>query len=374
MPAKWKIKEVEQLSKKLSESPVVAVAGVKGLPSKQFQEIRAKLHGRVDIKVVKNRLARLAIEKSSRKGLKDLEKHIEGPTALVFSQENPFKLYQMFAESRVKAPAKAGQEAPEDIVVPAGDTPFKPGPIIGDLQEAGIKAKIQGPIIVVAQDSPVIKQGEEFSAKLATVLAQMDILPMEIGIDIRAALEDGMLYEADVLRIDKEKTLSDFAAAHQNAISLAVEAGIYNAETTGIMIAKAAREARNLALEAEIYNAETMDYFLSKAGSEAKGLAAAAKYEPGAAAEEKKEEPKEEKAKEAPEVEAEEEKAEEAKEEKPVEGAPREEAKPEEVKEEPKEEKKEEAPTGEKEEVKEEAPAEEKKEAETESGSQTKSE
>ncbi len=296
MPAKWKIKEVEELAGKLSESPVIAVAGVKGLPSKQMQEIRKKLHGDVEIKVVKNRLARRAFEKVDRKGLKDLEESINGPTAILFSKENPFKLTKLFNESRVKAPAKEGQEAPEDIVVPAGDTPFKPGPIIGDLQEVGIKAKIQGPIIAVVKDSPVIKKGETFSGKLAGVLAQMDIYPMEIGIDVRAAYEDGIVYGADTLSIDAEKVLSDMAAAHQHAINLSVEAGIFNKASLPVLLTKAAGGARSLAIEAEIYNEETIDYFLSKGSSEAKGLAASVSYEPGAkpAPEEKKQEEKKE--------------------------------------------------------------------------------
>ena len=109
MPAKWKIKEVEELTKLIKESPVVAVASIDGLPSKQTQEIRAKLHGQLVMKVVKNRLAKMAFENAAVKGYKDLEENISGSTALIFSKENPFKLYQQFKASRVNAPAKSGQ-------------------------------------------------------------------------------------------------------------------------------------------------------------------------------------------------------------------------------------------------------------------------
>jgi large subunit ribosomal protein L10 len=211
MPAKWKFKEVEELTKLVKESPVVAIANIEGLPSKQMQEIRAKLHGLVTMKVVKNRLAKMAFEKAGIKGIKELEERIDGQTALIFSDENPFKLFQRFKASRVNAPAKAGQKAPTDIVVPAGDTPFKPGPIIADLQGVGIKAKIQGPIIVVQQDSPVIKEGDAFSSQLASVLAQMDIKPMVIGVNIRAALEKGTIYGSDVLDVSAEDTIAAMA-------------------------------------------------------------------------------------------------------------------------------------------------------------------
>jgi large subunit ribosomal protein L10 len=325
MPAKWKIKEVEELTRLVKESPVVAVANVTGLPSKQMQEIRKGLKGKLDMKVVKNRLAKMAFEKAGIKGIKELEDRIDGPTALIFSQEDPFKLYQKFVDSRVNAPAKPGQIAPMDIVVPAGDTSFKPGPIIADLQGAGIKAKIQGPIIVVMQDSPVIKKGEAFSAQLASVLSQMDINPMEIGINVRAVLENGTVYDAEVLNIDKEATLGKLAVAYQNALNLAVEVCYPTKESVKLMIAKAANNAKNLAIEAEIYNDETVDYFRSKAEREAKGLATAANYTPG----EKVESPKEEKKEEVPAEEAAKEISEESKEvkEEVKEEAPSEEAK-----------------------------------------------
>jgi len=328
MPAKWKVKEVEELTKLVKESPVIAVASVTGLPSKQMQEIRRNLKGQLEMKVVKNRLAKMAFENAGVKGIKELEEKIDGPTALIFSKEDPFKLYQKFVASRVNAPAKPGQIAPADIVVPAGDTSFKPGPIIGDLQGAGIKAKIQGPIIVVMQDSPVIKEGEEFSAQVANVLTQLEIFPMDIGINITSVLENGTVYGSDVLNIDKDATLGQLATAYQNALNLSVEVGYPTADSVKLMIAKAANNAKNLAIDAEIYNGETVDYFLSKAEREAKGLAGAASYTPGAAAEAPKEEaPAEEKKEEA----KEEAPAEEKKEEAPAEEAPKEDAESEEV-------------------------------------------
>ena len=256
MPAKWKVKEVEVLTKKLKEYPVVAVAGIKGLPSKQMAQIRKKLHGQVEIKIVKNSLINRAFEKAKIEGLVELEKSVEGPTAIILTKENPFKLAQMFMSSRVHAPAKAGDIAPFDIIVPAGSTPFKPGPIIGELQAVGIKAKIQGPVIAVIEDSPVIKKGEKFSAKLASVLSQLEVAPMELGIDLRAALEKGMVYGADALGLSQEKVLAQIGEAYHNALNLAVEARIFNSVSTPVIIEKAVRVAKGVAVEAKIYTEE----------------------------------------------------------------------------------------------------------------------
>ena len=276
MPAKWKFKEVEGLKKKLSESPIIGVAGIEGLPAKQFAQIRGSLHDEVEIEVVKNRLARLAFEeaKKKRKGLEELEAKLEGPTALIFTKENQFELYKKFEEKKIPSVAKPADLAPDDLVVPAGDTPFKPGPIIGELQKVGIKAKIQGGIIVVTEDSPVIKKGEKFSKELAEVLGRMEIEPMKIGINLRAAYEDGMVYGSDVLGVSTEETLSKIVAAHQNALNLSINAEIYNNETVLHFLRNAHQKAIGLSLEAELINRGSIKILLGKASSQAIALSA----------------------------------------------------------------------------------------------------
>ena len=57
------------------------------------------------------------------------------------------------------APAKPGDIAPEDIIVKEGETPFKPGPIVGELQKAGIPAAIEGGKIVIRKDKVLVEKG-----------------------------------------------------------------------------------------------------------------------------------------------------------------------------------------------------------------------
>jgi len=182
-------------------------------------------------------------------------------------------------------------------MIPAGDTPFKPGPIIGDLQKVGIKAKIQGGKIVITDDSLVVKKGGVISADLANVLSRLGIQPVELGLKITSAYESGMLYPGDVLDIDSEKTIADLQTAHTLSLNLAYNAGIYNKETTRLFLRKAFTEAMSLAINAEIVNKETIEMLLAKANMQMQSIAAAAAGEAPAettapAAEEKKEEKK----------------------------------------------------------------------------------
>jgi len=274
MPAKWKIKEVEELTNMLRDSPVIGVASISGLPSKQFQEIRAKLKGSVNIKVAKITLLKRAFEANKKvvKGITDLEPMMQGPTAIITTTENPFKLQKILSESKTPSYAKEGEVAPYDIVIPAGDTPFKPGPIIGELQEVGIKAKIQGPSITVVEDSLVVKEGEEINKKVASVLQRMEVKPMYVGIDLRAALEHGVVYDSKILTIDSEETKKTLATAYSNALNLAFNAGIMNKTTVEIFLADASQKALNLAVNAGIINKDTIEVLLSKGRLQAQVL------------------------------------------------------------------------------------------------------
>ncbi|MBE6493413.1 MAG: 50S ribosomal protein L10, partial [Methanosphaera stadtmanae] len=182
-----------------------------------------------------------------------------------FTEMNPFKLFKILEDSKTEAPAKAGSIAPADIVVPAGDTSFPPGPILGELQQAGIPAKIDKGSIVVTDDAVVVEEGEPVPKNVADILTKLEIYPMEVGMDLLAVCEGNTVYTSDVLAIDEEETKTSLATAYQNAINLSVFAGILNSESAPLLIQKAARDAMNLAINANILTSETTDKILSKA-------------------------------------------------------------------------------------------------------------
>jgi len=270
MVATWKIKEVENLAERISKSKVVGLVNISGIPSRQFQQMRKGLRGKAEIKVTKNSVMKRAFEKTK---LKDLGEYIQGSMGIVFTDLDPFKLNKLMKSTKTTAPAKPGSIANKDIVVPAGDTPFKPGPIIGELQRVGIKAKIEGRKIVVTEDSLVVREGEVISADLANVLTRLGIEPMEMGLEINAAYENGIIYTGDILNVDEEKTIANLKNAYQQALNLALNAKIYNSVTINLFLRKAFSDAISLAINAEIINKETIGFMLSKANMQMLSLA-----------------------------------------------------------------------------------------------------
>ncbi len=279
MVATWKYKEVDEIADKISNTKVVGLVDVKNIPSRQFQLMRKTLQNNAEVKVTRNRLIKLAFEK---KGMNEFSNHVTGQTGLVFTNLNPFKLKKLLDKSKTNASPRAGAIAPFDIVVPKGPTSFAPGPILGDLQKAGIKAKIEGGKIVVASDSRVATEGDVISQGLATVLSRLGIKPIEVGLKIQAAYEDNIIYSPETLTIDEQATLASFRGAYSGAMNLAINARIFNKTSITPLLRRAFTKAKNLALNAEIINKITIPVFIGRANAQMLAVAAIISKNPDA--------------------------------------------------------------------------------------------
>src|SRR5687767_1740834 len=160
--AKWKKEELETIVKLLKDSPVIGLANVDAIPSPQMQAMRKTLRDDATIKISKNSLLALALKEAGmgKRGLEGLTENIGGSTAIIATKMKPHRLYRRLEAAKTKAPLKTGQKALEDITVPKGETQVKPGPIVGDLQKAGIPAAIDQGKGVIKQNKVVLKAGE----------------------------------------------------------------------------------------------------------------------------------------------------------------------------------------------------------------------
>ncbi|MFQ5475246.1 MAG: 50S ribosomal protein L10, partial [Candidatus Nanoarchaeia archaeon] len=144
----------------------------------------------------------------------------------------------------------------------------------GELGGVGIPAGIEGGKVTIKKDTVVVKEGEAINAKLAGLLTRLGIEPMEIGLALTAAYEDGNIFTKDILSIDEKAYLNNITTAHRWAFNLAMDAGILTKETTELMITKAFSDARALAVSQHILTEVTRDLLLSKAEQHAMGLKA----------------------------------------------------------------------------------------------------
>ena len=140
----------------------------------------------------------------------------------MFTREDPFSIYKALEKSKVSAPARAGQKAPNDISIPAGPTPFPAGPMIGEFGQLGIKTEVKEGKISIKEDKLLLKEGDEIKPKVADLLAKLGIEPMRIGINLTLAYENGMIYRKDVLGVSEEEYISNIRLGSSQAFNLAM--------------------------------------------------------------------------------------------------------------------------------------------------------
>lgn len=266
---------VQQLAKSIQAAPMTALVGIRGVPAAAMQKIRRELRESGHPMVVAtNSALRHALEQAAaeRPALKPLLDHVTDQTGLLVAEGNPFGLAHELSQTRSATPARGGELAPHDIIVPGGATSFKPGPIVGELQQAGFPAAIEKGRVVLKKDTTIVKAGSRIPRPVATLLTRMDILPLEAGLDLRALVDGGTFYPGSILAVDLGAQRQEVVTAHQRAIAVALELGWTNSITLPLLVTRAFRQAMSVALRAGYVTRQTIPALVARAVREARAV------------------------------------------------------------------------------------------------------
>jgi large subunit ribosomal protein L10 len=270
---------VEALSQSILDRPMTALVGLRGVPASALQKMRRDLRARNQpIVVATNSAIRHALEKAvkERPSLAPLLEQVQDQTAVLAAEGNPFALYQQFLKTRSPTPARGGELAPADIVVPAGTTSFKPGPIVGELQHAGFPAAIEKGKVILKKDTTIVRAGGVISREVATMLTRLDIFPLEVGLSLRAVVEGDTFYPPSVLAVDLDAQRADLVRASRRALGLALAIGYATPATAPLLLTKAHRAALAVAIAAGYATPETIEPLFAQAMREAAAVTRAA--------------------------------------------------------------------------------------------------
>lgn len=109
MPTQAKAERIDELKARLADAQAAVLTEYRGLTVRQISELRRQLKGAAaEYRVVKNRLARIAIEGSP---LAPLRKHLTGPSGLVIMRRDPVaatKTLTAFAKTNPALTVKVG--------------------------------------------------------------------------------------------------------------------------------------------------------------------------------------------------------------------------------------------------------------------------
>jgi len=285
--ASWKKEIFQKLAELIEKYPVVAIADLQKVRSSQIQEIRKKLRGQAEVLVAKNTILKKAASVIDEKKphINDFAEGVAGSSLLLFTGMNPYALILFLNRNKVRVPAKAGDTATSEIMIPAGNTGLQPGPVISEFGEVKVVTRIEGGSIWVAKDTVVAWKGDTISPKLASLLSKLGMKPMEAGLSIVRAFDAGTVLKLDDLVFDLDSYRSNLEEACRDAFALSVETEYVLPETAPMIIGSVYREALYLANEIEYPTSENVGDLVKQAYSEMRVLSdAAAKINSEAAA------------------------------------------------------------------------------------------
>jgi len=266
--------QLQELPKKYK---VLALVRMEKVRASQILPLRKKLRDDVEFVSIKDKVAQKALENVDVPGIKDIVSKLTGQCLFMFTNMSPFKLNVLLAKNKIMLPARGGDIASIDVVVPAKNTGIAPGPMLTEFKNAKIPTKIDQGTIWITKDTIPAKKGEVISEQLAALLGKMDIKPVEAEIVLESALEEGLVYAKEDMVIDVEQFAQEIVQAHQEAISLSIEIAYVTPENVEQILAKAAQSARSVSVESGFLTDETKEQVLQKGQGQAQALARKAK-------------------------------------------------------------------------------------------------
>jgi large subunit ribosomal protein L10 len=145
VPTQEKVETVEDLKRRLTDVKTVLLTEYRGLTVQQLSDLRKQLRAvSAEYKIVKNRLARLAVDSVQLDGV---GVHLKGPTGMILSKDDPVavaKTLHTFARTNqalvIKAGYVEGQVLPAEGLKALADLPSR------DALRSQLVGAIQGPL------------------------------------------------------------------------------------------------------------------------------------------------------------------------------------------------------------------------------------
>jgi len=160
------------------------------------------------------RLEAAGNKKGADQALRMLEM-VEGNIGIVFCPNTVGvgAIREEITSEQVQTAAKAGINAPCDVVVPAGPTGQDPSQT-SFFQALDIPTKINRGQVEIVSDVKLVTKGEKVNRSAAELLVMLNIKPFYYGITVHHIYANGDVFPADVLDI----SASDIAQAFSSAV------------------------------------------------------------------------------------------------------------------------------------------------------------
>jgi len=216
----------DKLVKLLEQYSKVFIVGVDNVGSNQMQRIRQGLRGKGVVLMGKNTMMRKVIRGylQNNPAFEALLPYIRGNIGFVFTTGDLAAVRKVIQEQKVSAAAKAGTIAPNDVIVPPGNTGLEPTQT-GFLQALNIPSKISKGQIEIVNEVHLIKKGQKVGTSEATLLTKLDIKPFSYGMSILTVYDEGTVFDASLLDMTDDQVVAKFQAGVKNIAAASLATG-----------------------------------------------------------------------------------------------------------------------------------------------------
>jgi len=277
----------EELTEHFGNYSKMFLVDVDNVGSNQLHQIRIALRGKALIYCGKNTQMRRVIRELEKENpqLERVRNVLKLNLAIVFTNGNLSEIRDVIVTNKVAAPARAGQLAQCNVIVPAGNTGMEPT-MTSFLQALNIPSKITKGSIEILSPVDLIQAGEKVEASQCALLEKLGIRPFSYGLVVRHVYDDGAMYDPAVLDITDEIILGNFAAGIRNVAALSLETGLPTVASVPYSIVLAFKNLLAIAAETDYTfpQAEEMKAFLANPEAFASAGPAAGGDAPAAAA------------------------------------------------------------------------------------------
>ncbi|KAK9819847.1 hypothetical protein WJX72_003187 [[Myrmecia] bisecta] len=215
MPSSSKLSKKEAYDTKLcgllDEYDRAFIVHADNVGSKQFMDIRRGLREHSAVLMGKNtlmkRCIRIYCERTGNDTWAALLPSLVGNVGIVFTKGDLSEVRTQINKFVVGAPARVGLVAPNDVIVPAGNTGLDPSQT-NFFQALNIPTKINKGTVEIVSDVALIKAGDKVGGSEATLLAKLGIKPFSYGLVVQQVYDQGSLYSPNVLDITDDDLMS----------------------------------------------------------------------------------------------------------------------------------------------------------------------
>jgi len=224
----------------------------------------------------------------NNKSLEVLLPLIKGNVGFVFAKDDLPGIKKIVLANKISAPAKAGTVAPNDVIVPKGQTALEPTHT-AFFQALNIQTKINKGAIEIINDVPLIKTGQKVGNSEAALLLKLDIKPFQYGLTLKSVYDNGNLYDVSVLDMTDDTIIAKFKKGVKNIACVSLAIGVPSVASLPHSLVRGYKNVLSVALATDFSIRQTEALKKAAASAPAKTTTAAP-----VKTEAKKEEPKKE--------------------------------------------------------------------------------